>query len=110
MQQFRDVVIAGMWGHMNYDHFMLQDFHAIDDDTNGGRMKISQLDAASREIPDDEMHAEVSSNYFHDLRKQWSEIPKPPKSLKMALMEELMDSSDDQRPMWEIEVLLDEFS
>jgi endopolyphosphatase len=110
MQQFRDVVIAGMWGHMNYDHFMLQDFHAIDDDTNGGRMKISQLDAALREIPDDEMHAEVSSNYFHDLRKQWSEIPKPPKSLRMALMEELMESSDDQRPMWEIEALLDEFS
>jgi endopolyphosphatase len=110
MQQFRDVVIAGMWGHMNYDHFMLQDFHAIDDDTNGGRMEISQLDAALREIPDDEMHAEVSSNYFHDLRKQWSEIPKPPKSLRMKLMEELMESSDDQRPMREIEALLDEFS
>lgn len=110
MQQYRDVVIAGMWGHMNYDHFMLQDFHAIDDDTNGGRMKISQLDGALREIPDDEMHAEVSSNYFTDLRKQWSEIPKPPKSLRMAAAEELMESSDDQRPMWEIEALLDEFS
>jgi endopolyphosphatase len=56
------------------------------------------------------MHAEVSSNYFHDLRKQWSEIPKPPKSLRMAVSEELMESSDDQRPMWEIEALLDEFS
>jgi endopolyphosphatase len=28
----------------------------------------------------------------------------------MALLEELMESSDDQKPMWEIEALLDEFS
>lgn len=110
MQQYRDVVIAGMWGHMNYDHFMLQDFHDINDDTSGGKMKISQLDASQREIPDDEMHAEVSTNYFHDLRKQWSTIPKPPKSLRAATVEQLMESSDDQRPMWEIEALLDEFS
>jgi endopolyphosphatase len=111
MQQYRDVVIAGMWGHMNYDHFMLQDFHAIDDDTNGGRMKIEQLEeGAVLEIPDDEMHAEVSSNYFTDLRKQWSTIPKPPKSLRKAAAEDLMKSSDDQRPMWEIEELLDGLS
>jgi endopolyphosphatase len=111
MQQYRDVVIAGMWGHMNYDHFMLQDFHAIDDDTHGGRMKLEQLEeGAVREIPDDEMHAEVSSNYFTDLRKQWSTIPKPPKSLRRAAAEELMKSSDDQRPMWEIEALLDGLS
>jgi endopolyphosphatase len=110
MQQYRDVVIAGMWGHMNYDHFMLQDFHAIADDTNGGRMKISQLDAALRQIPDDEMHAEVSSSYFTDLRKQWSTIPKPPKSLRQTSAAELMESSDDQRPMWEIDALLDELS
>lgn len=107
MQQYRDVVIAGMWGHMNYDHFMLQDFHDITDDTSGGRMKISQIESALREIPDDEMHAEVSSNYFTDLRKQFSQIPKPPKSLRWAAAEELMESSDDQRPMWEIEELLD---
>jgi endopolyphosphatase len=107
MQQYRDVVIAGMWGHMNYDHFMLQDFHDINDDTSGGRMKISQIESALREIPDDEMHAEVSSNYFTDLRKQFSQIPKPPKSLRWAAAEELMESSDDQRPMWEIEELLD---
>lgn len=108
MQQYRDVVVAGMWGHMNYDHFMLQDFHAIDDDTNDGRMKLSQLEeGAVRDIPDDEMHAEVSSNYFTDLRKQWSTIPKPPKSLRKVTAEELMESSDDQRPLWEIETLLD---
>jgi endopolyphosphatase len=110
MQQYRDVVIAGMWGHMNYDHFMLQDFHDINDDTNGGRMKISQIESALREIPDDEMHAEVSSNYFTDLRKQFSQIPKPPKSLRWAAAEELMESSDDQRPMWEVEALLDEMT
>jgi len=106
MQQYRDVVIAGMWGHMNYDHFMLQDFHDISDETSGGRMKISQIESALREIPDDEMHAEVSANYFTDLRKQFSQIPKPPKSLRWAAAEELMESSDDQRPMWEIEELL----
>jgi endopolyphosphatase len=107
MQQYRDVVIAGMWGHMNYDHFMLQDFHDINDETSGGRMKISQIESTLREIPDDEMHAEVSSNYFTDLRKQFSQIPKPPKSLRWAAAEELMESSDDQRPILEIEELLE---
>lgn len=108
MQQYRDVVIAGMWGHMNFDHFMLQDFHAIDEDTNSGRQKISQL-GVLREIPDDEMHAEVSSNYFTDLRKQFSQVPKPPKSLKWAAaVEDLMESSDDQRPTWEVEALVEE--
>jgi endopolyphosphatase len=110
MQQYRDVVIAGMWGHMNYDHFFLQDFHSIDDNTNDGRMKLEQLEeGAVREIPDDEMHAEVSTNYFTDLRKQWSTIPKPPKSLRKAAAEDLIKSSDDQRPMWEIEELLEGF-
>jgi endopolyphosphatase len=107
MQQYRDVVIAGMWGHMNYDHFMLQDFHDIDDDTSGGSMKISQTEDALRNIPDDEMHAEVSSNYFIDLRKQFSQIPKPPKSLRRVAAEELTESSDDQRSMCEIEAPLD---
>lgn len=107
MQQYRDVVIAGMWGHMNYDHFMLQDFNAIDEDTNEGHQKVSQLGAA-REIPDDEMHVEVSSNYFTDLRTQFSDVPKPPKSLKWAAAaEQLIESSDDQRPEWEIEALLE---
>ena len=56
------------------------------------------------------MHAEVSTNYFTDLRNQWSTIPKPPKSLRLTAAEELMKSSDDQRPMWEIETLLHELS
>lgn len=108
MQQYRDVVIAGMWGHMNYDHFFLQDFHDIDEDTSNGHMKVSQIEAALREIPDDEMHAEVSSNYFTDLRKQFADVPKPPKSLKWDAMEELLASSDDQRPAWEVEALVEE--
>ena len=110
MQQYRDVVISSMWGHMNYDHFMLQDFHAIEDDTQNGRMKIAELEeGAFREIPDDEMHVEVSPSYFTDLRRQFSEIPKPPKSLKRkAAFEQLMSSSDDQRPEWEVEELLEQ--
>lgn len=108
MQQYRDVVIAGMWGHMNYDHFFLQDFHDIDENTSNGRMKISEIESASREIPDDEMHVEVSSNYFTDLRKQFADVPKPPKSLKWDMMkQELLGSSDDQRPEWEVEALIE---
>lgn len=108
MQQYRDVVIAGMWGHMNYDHFMFQDFNSVNQDAREGRMKVADVDTAVREIPDDEMHAEVSSDYFTDLRKQFSEIPKPPKSFSWAsTAKKLMESSDDQRPMWEIEALLE---
>jgi endopolyphosphatase len=37
-RQFRDVIVGGLYGHMNIDHFMLQDFDEISKDADKGRM------------------------------------------------------------------------
>jgi endopolyphosphatase len=37
-RQFRDVIVGGLYGHMNIDHFMLQDFDQISKDAERGRM------------------------------------------------------------------------
>ncbi|KAK6443460.1 Endopolyphosphatase [Oleoguttula sp. CCFEE 5521] len=74
MQQYRDVVIAGLWGHMNYDHFFLQDFKAIDKDTLDGRMRTDSIEGQENDV-----HTAVSGEYFIDLREQWAKLPKPPK-------------------------------
>lgn len=106
LQQYRDVIIAGLWGHMNYDHFILQDFKTIDKDTKNGLMHRLKAKAA----PEDDVHAELSTDYFIDLRNQWSRLPNPPKSLKSAAEEAaslLMEASDDQRPAWEVEQLVE---
>ncbi|OQO12350.1 hypothetical protein B0A48_02992 [Cryoendolithus antarcticus] len=73
MQQYRDVVIAGLWGHMNYDHFFLQDFKAIDKDTLDGRMRTDSIEGQENDV-----HTAVSGEYFIDLREQWAKLPKPP--------------------------------
>lgn len=109
LQQYRDVIIAGLWGHMNYDHFMLQDFKTIDKDTKNGLMHQFKADPAYA-TSDDDLHAELSSDYFIDLRNQWSRLPQPPKSLRSQAEKvagQLLEASDDQRPTWEVEELVE---
>ncbi|KAF2722674.1 Endopolyphosphatase [Polychaeton citri CBS 116435] len=83
VQQYRDVILTSLYGHMNYDHFFLQDFHDIRKDVLHGRMPYN-LDglSSSSEDDDSELHAELSTSYFVELRDQWSKLPKPPKMKK----------------------------
>ncbi|GAB7363485.1 hypothetical protein MBLNU230_g3756t1 [Neophaeotheca triangularis] len=112
LRQYRDVVVTSLYGHMNYDHFFLQDFEQIRKDTSQGEMVIEGADWWKEEEGDgeDEMHAMLSSNYFTDLRSQWSKIPKEPKSRDHSDAESqaalLRDISDEERPDWEIEQLV----
>ncbi|KAK3114042.1 Endopolyphosphatase [Teratosphaeriaceae sp. CCFEE 6253] len=78
MRQYRDVVVSSHWGHFNYDHFLLQDFEDLDEDTKNGRMAVLTGKAATS---DDEVHASVSPDYWLDLRRRWSKLPRVPKSM-----------------------------
>lgn len=80
LQQYRDVIVSSHYGHFNYDHFILQDFEDIKKSTRKGKMK--QM-AAAKESGED-VHTSVSASYFIDLRRAWSGLPTPPKSLEWA--------------------------
>lgn len=77
LQQYRDVVVSSLYGHMNIDHFLLQDTHEID---------LSLLEAESdervsiRESLDEELSVESSKDYLIELRDDWSKLPSPVQS------------------------------
>ena len=92
-RQYRDVIVGSMYGHFNYDHFMLQDFEDLKKGTKRGRIpEYRTVDAE-----DDEIHAAVSADYFIQLRDQWSGLPEPPRSMGLLNQEEEdeeLDSND----------------
>ncbi|KAI0385828.1 Endopolyphosphatase [Hypomontagnella monticulosa] len=77
LQQYRDVVVSSLYGHMNIDHFLLQDTKDID---------LSLLVAGSgqrasiREAMDDELSIESSKDYLMELREDWANLPNPVQS------------------------------
>ena len=73
MRQYRDVVVGSVYGHMNIDHFMLQDFEDINKKALAGRTGIKRLTL------DDELTIQSSADYLTELRSDWSQIPNPPK-------------------------------
>ena len=96
MQQYRDVVIGSLWGHMNVEHFFLQDFNDIiwdtatndllqDDDVDDQAARDSRKEHETREASpelhrrDDSLTALVKTpSYLNALREQWSALPLSP--------------------------------
>ncbi|KAK5114822.1 hypothetical protein LTR62_001979 [Meristemomyces frigidus] len=85
LRQYRDVIVSSHYGHFNFDHFLLQDFEDLDKDTKNGRMSSLQDEQGGHDF-----ETAVSSDYWLELREQWSELPQPPKSMK------LLDVEDDE--------------
>ena len=80
LQQYRDVIVGSIYGHFNFDHFVLQDFGDLDEDTKNGRMSDYDSDTLDGGDSDDEFSTLVSPNYFKELRDEWSDLPQPPKA------------------------------
>jgi len=106
-RQYRDVIVGNFYGHMNYDHFMLQDFHEIDSSLDDGY----GIEEPSTNAADDIEVASVTS-YFSDLRKSWANLPTKPRSMSTYDFDDsndgldaLQDMSDDARPIWEVNAL-----
>ncbi|KAK4459087.1 Metallo-dependent phosphatase-like protein [Cladorrhinum samala] len=74
MHQFRDVVVAGLYGHMNIDHFLVHDTHDIDIAFLSG---LSD-EHGTREDMDDELTIQSGTDYLMELRDDWSKLKKPP--------------------------------
>ncbi|KAL2006090.1 hypothetical protein VTN00DRAFT_9744 [Thermoascus crustaceus] len=74
MHQYRDVVVGSLYGHMNIDHFMLQDssdIEIVDLENDPGSSYIE-------EPSDGQFTVQSKSSYLAKLRKQWSKMPSPP--------------------------------
>ncbi|KAG9235637.1 vacuolar endopolyphosphatase-like protein [Amylocarpus encephaloides] len=78
LQQYRDIIVGGLYGHMNIDHFMLHDTKQI---TISGQDKASAIDE-DREIMDDDLSIESANDYLEELRENWSNLPNPAPVLK----------------------------
>ncbi|GME51198.1 Metallo-dependent phosphatase [Neofusicoccum parvum] len=78
MRQYRDVVVTSLYGHMNIDHFQLQDFTDIRKSTEKGKMKGSLKQKISLN-PSSEVSVMSASDYLMDLRNEWANLPNPKK-------------------------------
>ena len=76
MHQYRDVVVGSIYGHMNIDHFMLQDSKDV-------KMLSAkrQSTVASRVALKDVHTAQSTAEYLTELRMEWSQLPDLPKAM-----------------------------
>ncbi|RDW85817.1 hypothetical protein BP5796_04142 [Coleophoma crateriformis] len=76
LDRYRDVVVGGLYGHMNIDHFMLQDTKDVDLLAVQGIKPFSEFKRAPLEL-DDDLTVASASDYLEELRENWSNIPNP---------------------------------
>ncbi|KAF2131438.1 Endopolyphosphatase [Dothidotthia symphoricarpi CBS 119687] len=107
-RQYRDVIVGSLYGHMNIDHFMLQDFEHIDKDTENGRMANSPSQEGIHSeiglLEDGELTVASASDYLLGLREAWAQLPSPPaKSDKKSRSgrRTFDDDDDDELSIWE---------
>ncbi|KNG86794.1 putative vacuolar endopolyphosphatase [Aspergillus nomiae NRRL 13137] len=75
VHQYRDIIVGTAYGHMNIDHFMLQDSREVD------ILDASSKSSASSAVADDTsplVSVQSRQSYLVDLRKDWSKMPSPP--------------------------------
>ena len=75
LQQYRDVVVGSLYGHMNIDHFLLQDHEDISKKALRGK-----TESITRTALDDEMTIQSAAEYLTELRAGWSQMPDAPKT------------------------------
>lgn len=83
LERYRDVVVGSLYGHMNIDHFILQDNHEVDIESNA-ETKGSSAGTVTAMSKDE---------YLVSLRDQWSELPTPPTGFfeSLASVDELSE-------------------
>ncbi|CAK7212121.1 Endopolyphosphatase [Sporothrix bragantina] len=97
LRQYRDVIVSGLYGHMNVDHFLLQDTEEInynligasqaeveglfvDDDEDHDDEEYDEYDEPEftvRTNMEDELDVRSTADYLQELRDEWSKLPKP---------------------------------
>ncbi|KAI1279093.1 Metallo-dependent phosphatase-like protein [Xylaria sp. FL0933] len=76
LQQYRDVIVGSLYGHMNIDHFLLQDTKEIDLALIQASASAS-ASASIRETMGDKLSIQSSAEYLRELRDHWAKLPSP---------------------------------
>ncbi|CAK7567217.1 MAG: Endopolyphosphatase [Sporothrix epigloea] len=93
LRQYRDVIVSSLYGHMNVDHFLLQDTEEInysligasqaeiealsDKDDDDEFEEIDEPQTVVRASMEDELDLQSTADYLQELRSEWSKLPKP---------------------------------
>lgn len=79
LKQYRDVVTGSVYGHMNIDHFLLQDTREIDVALGmNDHHRRGSLSPESDDVQDDEFSVTSKEDYLQELRMAWSDLPAAP--------------------------------
>jgi len=74
-QQYRDIIVGSFYGHMNIDHFMLQDFKNIKKSFKNGKASARDIEADAVRGGTDELSISSAKDYLNDLRSYFAKIP-----------------------------------
>ncbi|GAM41507.1 hypothetical protein TCE0_042f14678 [Talaromyces pinophilus] len=91
LKQYRDVVVGGLYGHMNIDHFMFQDSKDVDMDS---LMNEERMAPFVTENNYENFTIESKGSYLSSLRDLWADLPTPPASVLEGDWS-ISDSDDD---------------
>ncbi|KAL5088885.1 hypothetical protein Trisim1_006300 [Trichoderma cf. simile WF8] len=69
LKQYRDVVVGSLYGHMNIDHFLLQDEKELTPELGLDQVR-------TRGTPDESISISSKEDYLQELRDTWTELPK----------------------------------
>jgi endopolyphosphatase len=104
-RQYRDVILASLYGHMNIDHFMLHDFKQIKKSAKKGAMtSASTVEHKGSEVgllEDGEVTVASASDYLLDLRRTWADLPSPPSKKKGLSIADYMDADEEESSLWQ---------
>ncbi|KAJ3493864.1 hypothetical protein NLG97_g4461 [Lecanicillium saksenae] len=75
LKQYRDVIVGSLFGHMNIDHFVLQDTNDIDAAKILGHGDQVYTRESMDFGNDNEVNIFGRTDYLQDVRKQWSKLP-----------------------------------
>ncbi|KAI9738676.1 MAG: Endopolyphosphatase [Cirrosporium novae-zelandiae] len=98
LKQYRDVIVGSLYGHMNLDHFMLQDFDKINIPKSTEVSEISARAELGVELGD-EISIASSVDYLSELRSLWEKLPDPPsgKSYQGFIEEFFQNTKKDKK-------------
>ncbi|KAJ9658963.1 Endopolyphosphatase [Neophaeococcomyces mojaviensis] len=99
LRQYRDVIVGNLFGHMNIDHFMLQDVRDLTFPFPIDGIDTAEAADNATSITDN-FHAFAKSDYLSDLRDSWGQLPTPPKGTSFLIDEDttlsLRDKNDQK--------------
>ncbi|CAK7271873.1 Endopolyphosphatase [Sporothrix epigloea] len=113
LRQYRDVIVSSLYGHMNVDHFLLQDTEEINysligasqaeiaalsgEDDDDEYDEIDEPQIVVRASMEDELDLQSTADYLQELRSEWSKLPKPKQASARVIAEKKKKSKKHKK-------------